>query len=326
MPALTTIVAPVALMIGVIYTFNLLNDGSELVVINATGARQWSLLKPVLLIATGVAIFMASMTLYFSPLSMRLWRELVTDVRGSVVSSLLKEGEFIKLAPGLTFQLRQRMPDGTLHGIFMSDTRDTDETSTYLAERGAVLDNALGVFLVMADGTIQQRKKSDGSISFIQFSQYAYDLSSFSSTSAAPRLRPAERPTSYLLDPDPDDRFFQQHPEKYMSELHSRLTTPLNAFVFAILPLVFLSQAESTRQRRGATIGLAVGSAVTLAVIEFVLNGAAETSLLALIGLYLVPIAAVSICVLLILAGISRDRPNNCLFSATGLRQARAIS
>ena len=188
MPALTTIVAPVALMIGVIYTFNLLNDGSELVVINATGARQWSLLKPVLLIGAGVAIFMASMTLYFSPLSMRLWRELVTDVRGNVVSSLLQEGEFIKLAPGLTFQLRQRMPDGTLHGIFMSDTRDTTRPSTYLAERGAVLDNALGVFLVMADGTIQQgRSRTDRSPS--SSSAYAFDLSSFSSTSAAPAFR-----------------------------------------------------------------------------------------------------------------------------------------
>jgi lipopolysaccharide export system permease protein len=40
LPALTTVVSPVALLIGVIYTFRMLNDGSELVVINASGAPR----------------------------------------------------------------------------------------------------------------------------------------------------------------------------------------------------------------------------------------------------------------------------------------------
>ena len=41
LPPLATVVAPVAVMIAVIYTFNSLNDGSELAVINSTGTRQW---------------------------------------------------------------------------------------------------------------------------------------------------------------------------------------------------------------------------------------------------------------------------------------------
>ncbi len=124
LPPLATVVAPVAVMIAVIYTFNSLNDGSELAVINATGTRQWSLLKPVLMLGIAVTIFMAGMTLYLSPLALRLWRETITNVQGNVLTSILREGEFIELSDGLMFQLRQRAPDGTLRGIFMSDSRE----------------------------------------------------------------------------------------------------------------------------------------------------------------------------------------------------------
>lgn len=313
LPALVTIVAPVALMIGVIYSFTNLNDGSELVVINASGARQWSLLKPVLIVSIATGLFMATLTLYLTPLSMRLWREIVTNVRGSVITSLLKEGEFTRLAAGLTFELKQRAPDGTLRGIFLSDSRERGETVTYLAERGAVLDNALGVFLVMSDGTIQRRNEKDDSISIIQFTSYAYDLSTFASKTDVPSYRPAERATEYLLDPDPDDRLYQTHPERYIAEFHTRLTTPLNAMVFGILPLVFLAQAQSTRQKRTATIGLAVASALGIAVIEFLLGGAAEKSMIAVIGLYAVPLLAMAVTVVMVLSGIQPTPPERLI-------------
>ena len=106
--------------------------------------------------------------------------------RSSPAGTVLREGEFMSLAPGLTFHLRRRAPDGTLEGIFMSDSRDPDQTVTYLAERGAVLDNPLGVFMLMNNGTIQKASKKDKSNSIIEFTSYAYDLSSFSAQSAAP--------------------------------------------------------------------------------------------------------------------------------------------
>ena len=127
-----------------------------------------------------------------SPLSLRLWRELRSEVNGNLVTSILREGEFVKIEDGLFFQLRQRMPDGTLRGIFLSDSREDEESVDYIAERGAVLDSPLGIFLVMSDGTIQTRKEEDSSLSIIQFTSYAFDLSTFSSPSQGAGLH-AER-------------------------------------------------------------------------------------------------------------------------------------
>jgi lipopolysaccharide export system permease protein len=316
LPPLTTVVAPVALMIAVIYTFNTLNDGSELAVINATGTEQWSLLKPALIVGLAVMVFMATMTLYLSPLAMRMWRDLVTNVDSNILTSILREGEFIQLEDGLTFQLRQRAPDGTLRGIFLSDSRAPDETTVYLAERGAVLDSNVGTFLVMSDGTIQRRNEKDGAISIIQFSSYAFDMSTFASRNKVPSYRPQEQPTLYLLNPDKDDRFYQKDSSKYRQELYTRLAAPLNALVFCLLPLVFLSQAETTRQNRSTTITMAVGSAVILASASFTLSVAAGGSAIAAVALFALSLAAVAISIWLVLYGYQPRPPERILMIA----------
>ncbi|WP_421723317.1 LPS export ABC transporter permease LptF [Bauldia sp.] len=316
LPPLATVVAPVAMMLAVIYTFNTLNDGSELAVINATGTRQWSLLKPVLLMGIIVTVFMASMTLYISPLSFRLWRDLATDINGNVLTSIVKEGEFIELSDGLTFQLRQRAPDGTLRGIFLSDSRESNETVAYLAERGAVLDGQLGTFLVMSDGTIQRRNEKDEAISIIQFSSYAFDLSTFSTQSGTPNYRPRERTTSYLLFPDLDDGAYQKRPERYRQELFSRFATPLNGLVFALLPLVFLSQAETTRQSRSTTIAMAAASALVVASASFLLAMSSGVSNAAAVALFVLPFSAAGLSAALILGGIQPRPPEWLLMAA----------
>jgi lipopolysaccharide export system permease protein len=312
-PALTTAVSPPSLLIAAIYTFRSLNDGSELVVINASGAPQSAILKPVLLTGLIAAILTASMTLFFSPLALQQWREMLTNVRGNFLTTILREGQFMSLAPRLTFHLGKRNTDGTLQNIFLSDSREPQTTITYLAERGAVLDNPLGVFLVMANGTIQKRDNRNNSISIIEFSSYAFDLSSFSAQASVPPLRPQERPTAYLVNPSPDDKFFQKFPGKFRSELHSRLSTPLMTLVFALIPLVFLGQAETTRQQRSASIGLAVTAVIGVAAIQFVLTGASEESFAAAGLMYGVPAAVLVVSIFLVLTGRQPKPPEKLL-------------
>jgi lipopolysaccharide export system permease protein len=128
-----------------------------------------------------------------------------------------------------------------------------------------------------------------------------------------PPLRPQERPTAYLVNPSPDDKYFQKYPGKFRSELHSRLTTPLLTLVFAIIPLVFLGQAETTRQQRSASIGLAVMAVLGVGIIQFVLAGASEESLIAVGLMYLVPVVALLVSILLVLAGKQPKPPERLL-------------
>jgi lipopolysaccharide export system permease protein len=305
LPGLVTIVSPIALLIGVIYTFTLLNNDSELVVINASGAPQKTLLKPVLFLGLVAAIFTSSMTLYFTPLSLRLWRTMITEVRADIVTTILREGDFMKISEGLTFHLRGRGADGTLEGIFVSDDSSPDATVTYLAENGIILDNPVGTFLIMRDGTIQRRNKSDGAISMIEFTSYAFDLSTFASRSGKVRpFKPSERETTYLIAPSSEDRQYQRFPESFAAELHNRLSAPLYAFVFAIIPLAYMSQAQSTRNGRGYIVAAAVSLAFVIRMLGYYFGTIAEFNAFVIPILYLLPIGVTVAASFLVLRGI----------------------
>ncbi len=322
-PALVTIVLPVALLIAVIYAFIRLNGDSELQVVNASGAAQITVLRPVLAVGVVVTLLVAAMSLYFAPLSLRAWQMLITNVRSDILTTILQPGQFMQPVAGLTIHIRSRDPDGTLHGVFVSDDRESSQTSTYLAERGAIINNALGVFMIMNNGTIQLRSKDDQSISMIEFSNYAFDLSSFSSSNTTPQLHPAERDTAYLFNPDPNDRYFRQYPAKFRTELHNRLSSPLYGLLFAVLPLVFLGQAESPRQSRAASVTMAVIITTALRAIGVFLPNLAETSTFALWLMYAIPLGGVLVASLLVLTG-RQVRPPEAIITVAEAMFARA--
>jgi lipopolysaccharide export system permease protein len=161
----------------------------------------------------------------------------------------------------------------------------------------------------MNNGTIQQRSTSDQSISMIEFSSYAFDLSSFSTRSTTPQLHPAERDTAYLLNPNPDDSYFRKFPGKFRAELHNRLSSPLYGLLFAVLPLVFLGQAQSPRQSRAASVTMAVFITTALRSLGVFLPNLAETSTLAVWLMYAIPLGGVLAASVLVLTGRQLQPP-----------------
>ena len=309
LPALIIVVAPVALLVAVVYTFTTLNNDAELVVINASGARPMTLLRPVLILGIIATLAIAAMTLYFSPLSLRSWRTVVANVHSTILSSVLRDGEFMSIANGLTFQIRKRKNDGTLEGIFVSDARDPNGTLTYLAERGVIYQSPIGDFMVMNNGTIQRRSVAEKTISIIEFTSYAIDLSTFSSAAATPTLGPGEQETGYLLHPDPQDKLLQQYPGKFVAELHDRITAPLYALLFAVVPLVFLAQAETTRQSRAVSLSSAVWVAVALRTAGMFMRGIVEENPSAFPVMYAIPVGFSALAILLVLTGVQPRPP-----------------
>jgi lipopolysaccharide export system permease protein len=309
MPEVASIIAPVAVLIAVAYTFITLNSDSELVVINASGAPQMTLLRPVLTLALIAAIVIASMTLFIAPIAQRAWRSEITFVRANIVTALLREGSFMQIADGLVFHLRDRRSDGSLHGLFVSDSRDPGSTVTYVAQEGSIVQSPIGTFLVMSDGTIQRRSRPDGGISVIEFSSYAFDLTTFASRSETPAYRPTEQSTAYLLDPNPEDPVYQKQPELFAAELTGRLANPLYAFVAALVPLIFLVQAESTRRRRATALIAGVAGVVILRAAGALISAASGSPPLAILA-YALPIGVSVAACALILTGIRPRLPD----------------
>jgi len=300
-PGLLLIVCPVAVLIGVTYTLNQLNADSELVIINASGAPPTTLLKPALLLGLLASVIVATMSLYLVPRSLQSFRGLITDVNTDLISTFVQEGAFVPIGDQLVFHIRDRRPDGSMEGIFIQDEREPGQSNVYIAENGIILKNPLGTFLVMQNGTIQQRAVENNSMSVIQFESYAFDLSTFSSAAALPSLKPAERDTAYLFAPDPNDPEFQKRPGSFPAELHDRLSSPLYTLLFAILPVLALGQAQTTRHGRGIVILGTVLAATGLRVGGLILAGVAANQPQIIPALYALPLVCIALAVWAIL-------------------------
>jgi lipopolysaccharide export system permease protein len=75
-------------------------------------------------------------------------------------------------------------------------------------------------------------------------------------------VRPRQRSTGELINPDPNDPIYKTNPGSYRSELHDRFSSPLYAFTFVLVVVAFMGQAQTTRTSRMQALVAAFAVAV----------------------------------------------------------------
>jgi lipopolysaccharide export system permease protein len=122
-PTLVMLIAPIALLIAVLYVLNTMNSDSEMAIINASGASQGIVARPVVWAGVIVTFAVAAISLYVAPMTQQMTRDLLIRINSDIVTSVLREGTFVGLADGLTIHVKGRARDGSLDGIFVADER-----------------------------------------------------------------------------------------------------------------------------------------------------------------------------------------------------------
>jgi lipopolysaccharide export system permease protein len=305
LPALITVVAPVALFAAVIYTLNKLNSDSELIVMSAAGMRPVRLLKPFLFMTVSVCVLVGYLTIHLMPSSFRDLRDLVTKIRADFVANIVKEGMFTSLESGVTFHYRERGPGGALLGIFMQDRREKGRVSVYIAERGIASEHQGKSYLILEKGSIQRQQPNSRDSSIIAFERYAIDLSALSGEAEQIVYKPRERTTNDLLFPNKQEFYYQFQEGRFRAELHDRLTTPLYPLALMLIAFVALGQARTTRQSRGTAIFGAVVAIIGLRILGFAAASATISKPSAVIFMYAVPTGAIIVCGMIIFMGRS---------------------
>ncbi|WP_367715178.1 LptF/LptG family permease [Nitratireductor sp. GISD-1A_MAKvit] len=300
LPSVIPIVIPFALGIAVAQTLATMNADSELVVINASGAPRSIIVKPVLIIAIGASLasFMINNTL--EPASRQAFRTVLANARADLITTVLQEGSFQKVDDGLFVQVSERLPNGLLGGIFVSDSRDENTKLIYHARTGAAVEREGGSVLVMQDGMVQ-RQSANGDVSTIRFDSYAFDLSQFSSGGGGkPTLHPKDRSLAFLLDPDVNDSFYQKSPQIIRAELHMRLSEWLYPLVFAMVALAVAGDARSFREARLHPIVTTMAISLIVRWVGFYSGTEAESSPVFSFVLYAAPISMICLCAVFI--------------------------
>jgi lipopolysaccharide export system permease protein len=238
------------------------------------------------------------------PWSMQLLKDFIVQVRTDLLTQVMQPGRFSSPESDLTFHIRERALNGELLGLMMHDTRDKSQTQSYLAERGVIVKQDPTAYLVMSTGHIIRRSDPTEPAQIIAFDKYAVDLDRFEAQDAGEgELKPRERYFSELYDPGPESKLYKSQPGRFRSELHERLSNPLYPIAFAFLIVAFVGQARSTRTSRMENLVVAFLVAAGARLAGLAVNNLVAIKAAYLPLLYLLPIGAIGLALLLIRAG-----------------------
>jgi lipopolysaccharide export system permease protein len=269
-PLLVQIIAPIAVMIAASHVLNKLGNDSELIVMNAAGMPPSILFKPFLAMAAVVSVLVAILSVYVAPWALRQLRLWATEVRADLVSNVVQPGVFSKLEERLTLHIRERLPNGQLLGILIDDQRSPKERLTILAEKGEIVRNQRGAFLVLENGNIHRHETGQRDPTLVLFDSYGFDLSWLTSGAQNIKYSVRERYLWELYDPARAGELFADQPNQIRAEFHDRITAPLYPIAFIILTYAYLGAPRTTRQSRTVSLLGAVGAVSLLRGLGFV--------------------------------------------------------
>ncbi|MCP8895689.1 LPS export ABC transporter permease LptF [Shinella daejeonensis] len=294
LPSVVPIILPFALVIGVAQTLTAMNADSELTVLNSAGSSRMTIIRPVMILAISLSFVSFAVDNFVEPYSRMAVRKMIATAHADMLSSVVQENTFRKIADGLYVQVAERRNNGVLRGLFVADTRDPRFELVYYAREGAVDENSAA--LVMKEGEVH-RKLPDGNVSIIQFDSYAFDLADLTQSAGAANLRAKDRDLFYLLDPDPEDPQYKRNPQAFTAEMHRRFTEWLFPAVFGLIALVVSGDARSHREARVHPMITALVTALVVRWAGFYAASRAEASGYFIPLMYLIPIVAGALAV-----------------------------
>ena len=301
LPSLMALIAPNAMLMAALYTLDRINGDSELIVMTASGAPVWRIGAPLLAIAALVSIGILLANLFVMPASMRALRNFITQVRADLISQVLQPGRFSSPENGLTFHIRDRSLNGDLLGLLVHDSRNSKQVMSYLAERGRIITNDEGSYLVMFDGYIHRYngEEANKDVQIVAFDQNMLDLSEFSpKDTGGKELRPRELYFGDLINSETSGKMSPRDYGQLRSELHERLSTPLYPLVFAFVAIALLGHARTTRESRWAQILTAFGIALGLRVAGLTAGNLVALSSWGVVLVYAIPLGAILVAAL----------------------------
>ncbi len=294
-PSVVPEVAPFAFALAAAHCLNVLNQDSELVVINAAGASRMTVMRPLMVFGLGVAMLSFVISNFVEPYADLKGRQLLSEARSDLVSTVLQEGAFRKIDDNLFLQVAERLPNGALGGIFVSDSRQEESDLIYYAKQGQIVDRPEGDILILTNGEIS-RKDPDGNVSTIRFNTYAFDLSEFTAAAQALTLPPRSRSLGALFSANAaNDPLYKVNPGLFLTEIHKRLTDWVYPILFGLFAFAVAGDARSHRGARINPIVTVIGLSLVMRWMSFILYNKSLKSEFYYPLLYILPLAALAI-------------------------------
>ncbi len=287
LPSLFGLVMPIAILCSSIFTYNKLNNESEILVLKAAGVSRWGIARPCVILAGFVTIMGYAISIYFLPVSYREFKDTQYYFRDNYASLMLEEGIFNAPLPGLTVYVSKREDQSTLKGIMIHDNRTPTKPVSMVAESATVERGPSGLRFKMFNASRQIVDRETGEVNLLYFDSYPFDMNFYTGTAEKDRVRKSdEMYVNELLEPAPGlDKKLRN---KQIADGHNRLVWPLYNFALPLMVLAIMLSGDYNRRGQTKRIITAVIFAITLMALGFAFkNLAANGKVFTIILMYM---------------------------------------
>lgn len=288
-PQLLSLILPVALFVSTSLAMKRLHDDREIVICYSSGLARWGVIAPGLLLGAAAMGLALVLNLWVSPPAARAMRFVIRDARSDIVGSLLRPGEFVQPAGGLTFFAERSDVNGRMKNVFLHQD-GVGGGSTYLAREARLVVVGGRPTLIMQRGSNQSFSRA-GVLNFISFDQWSFDLSAYLAKPAA-HLELSDYDLAQLLRPDPGDAWASSHHLAMLAEANARLAGALYNPAFVLMALAGVLAAPFDRRGLSWPIAVAAMAAGAARLTGFGAEAFSAHSEVAIGVQYLVPLVA----------------------------------
>ena len=270
LPNLFVIIAPIAVLIGVLFIYNKLIADHELVVMQSAGLSYWQLAKPVLSIGILFTLIIYIFSLHVIPLTFRKYRDISTSLREQSLVTLIQAGQFNSIGK-YTVYARGQDAQGNFLGLLLYDASEPNNLKIFMAEKGILLDKEEGGRIYLINGNRQEKDVSTGKPSILYFDRYTIEekKEEKENTQGTRFLKAYERSLEDLFNPE--EKLKPSTKLEFFSAAHQRLLIPLFALAFALLGVCFMLLGHFNRKGRSLRIFISclVASLLQVSVMIF---------------------------------------------------------
>jgi lipopolysaccharide export system permease protein len=247
--SLLSLLLPISLFLGIVFTFGRMYKDHEIVVMNACGVGYLDFYRPVLLVLIPFLLASVCSSLWLSAQALRLAQTVVDSEQNQHEFQLIKPGQFNQSNDGnLVFFMESISADKReLQDIIISQTK-ADTMVFETAEKGTqkIDDRSGDLFLVIGPGQRHEGQAGDNRFSIIDFDQHGILIEKRDRTTRAEPHREAMTLRG----------LWHSEKLKHKIELRWRIAIPVVLLVLAILavPLAYIAP----RQGRYGKVGHAL--------------------------------------------------------------------
>ena len=263
MPSFLLFTIPISLFVAIMMGLGRLSGDNELLVLKAAGLSLHRLARPILVAVAACFLLTALTSYYLAPQGNFAVKTLLFDLARQKASVGIKEKVFNDEFSGILLYA-DRVPVSGEHmeGVLISDTRNTAEQRTIIAERAYLVADprAMTVTLRLENGATHSVDRNLNNYRRMDFGRYdlKLDFGAAMAGDAEKTKASTEMTVGEMVRRMRDKKLKDEDLRELAIEINKKFSIPFSTLVFGILGIPLGIRKHRTVKYWGFTIGLAV--------------------------------------------------------------------